>query len=92
MLYEVITNWSQVEMAKEFTAWVQENWNHPSIGWWSASNETHNPMPYALVPEIRVLDPTRAWESGSYRAPDLPDDPLEEHPYRLNGTGFLNFV
>lgn len=83
-------NWSQVEMAKEFTAWVQENWNHPSIGWWSASNETHNPMPYALVPEIRVLDPTRAWESGSYRAPDLPDDPLEEHPYRLNGMGFLN--
>ena len=37
-----------------------------------------------------TLDTTRAWESGSYRAADRPDDPLEEHPYKLNGTGFLN--
>jgi beta-galactosidase len=83
-------NWSLRELEKEFTAWVQENWNHASIGWWDASNENHNPLPYEAVPLVRNLDPTRAWESGSYRAPDQPNDPLEEHPYKLNGTGFMN--
>jgi|GEM_PF-335960 len=83
-------NWSLRELEKEFTAWIQENWNHPSIGWWDASNENHNPLPYETVPLVRHLDSTRAWESGSYRAPHLPDDPLEEHPYKLNGTGFMN--
>jgi hypothetical protein len=83
-------NWSLKELQKEFTGWVQENWNHASIGWWDASNENHNPIPYEVVPLVRDLDHTRAWESGSYRAPDRPDDPLEEHPYKLNGSGFLN--
>lgn len=83
-------NWSLKELEKEFTAWVQENWNHASIGWWDASNENHNPLPYETVPLVRDLDTTRQWESGSYRAPDRLDDPLEEHPYKLNGTGFMN--
>lgn len=83
-------NWSLKELEKEFTAWVQENWNHASIGWWDASNENHNPTPYEAVPLVRHLDETRVWESGSYRAPDRPNDPLEEHPYKLNGTGFMN--
>tara|TARA_B110000977_G_scaffold131546_1_gene167612 strand:+ start:16170 stop:18575 length:2406 start_codon:yes stop_codon:yes gene_type:complete len=83
-------NWSLKEMEKEYTAWIQENWNHASIGWWSASNETHNPLPYEVVPLVRHLDPTRAWESGSYGAPHLPNDPLEEHPYKLNGATFQN--
>jgi beta-galactosidase len=83
-------NWSLKEMEKEYTAWIQENWNHASIGWWSASNENHNPLPYEVVPLVRHLDPTRAWESGSYRAPHLPNDPIEEHPYKLNGATFQN--
>ena len=83
-------NWSLKEMKKEYAAWIQENWNHASIAWWSASNENHNPLPYEVVPLVRHLDPTRAWESGSYRAPHLPNDPLEEHPYKLNGATFQN--
>ncbi len=83
-------NWSLKELQKEFTGWIQENWNHAAIGWWDASNENHNPIPYEAVPLVRALDTTRAWESGSYRAADGPDDPLEEHPYKLNGTGFMN--
>jgi hypothetical protein len=82
--------WSLAEMEKESTGWVQENWNHPSIGWWDASNETNSPLPYELVPRLRGLDETRAWESGSYGPPDRPDDPLEEHPYLLNGASFMN--
>jgi beta-galactosidase len=83
-------NWSLPELQKEFAGWMQENWNHASIGWWDASNENHNPIPYEAVPLVRELDTTRAWESGSYRAADRPNDPLEEHPYKLNGTGFMN--
>jgi hypothetical protein len=83
-------NWSLKELEKEFTGWVQESWNHPSVGWWDASNENHNPMLYEVVPLVRGLDETRAWESGSFRAADRAGDPLEEHPYRLNGGSFLN--
>ena len=83
-------NWSLKDLEKEFTGWVQENWNHPGIGWWDASNENHNPLPYEVVPLVRDLDMTRAWDSGSYRAPDRKNDPLEEHPYKLSGTSFMN--
>ena len=85
-----VAQWSLVEMQKEYTGWVRESWNHPSIGWWDASNETNSPLPYELVPRLRALDETRAWESGSYGAPDRVDDPLEEHPYILNGASFMN--
>jgi len=83
-------DWSLRELEKEYTAWVQENWNHASIGWWDASNETHNPLPYEVVSLVRHLDPTRAWDAGSYRAPNGPNDPLEEHPYKFSGAHFLN--
>ncbi|MEO2167896.1 MAG: hypothetical protein ABGY42_07195, partial [bacterium] len=73
-----------------YSGWVRESVNHPSIGWWDASNETNSPLPYELVPRLRHLDETRAWESGSYGPPDRPDDPLEEHPYILNGASFMN--
>tara|TARA_R100001377_G_scaffold12770_2_gene6400 strand:+ start:433 stop:2844 length:2412 start_codon:yes stop_codon:yes gene_type:complete len=83
-------NWSLKELEKEYTAWIQENWNHASIGWWDASNETHNPLPYEVVSLVRHLDPTRAWDAGSYRAPNGENDPLEEHPYKFSGAQFLN--
>lgn len=87
-----LTTWSLAEMEKEYSGWIRENWNHPSIGWWDASNETNSPLPYEVVPLVRGLDETRAWESGSYGPPDSnhPNDPLEEHPYILNGASFMN--
>lgn len=88
--YPTSLNWSLKELEKEYTGWVQENWNHPGIGWWDASNETHNPLPYEAVPLVRHLDSTRAWDAGSYRAADHKDDPLEEHPYKFSGTSFMN--
>ncbi len=83
-------NWSLKELEKEYTSWVQENWNHASIGWWDASNETHNPLPYEAVSLVRHLDSTRVWDAGSYREPNGPNDPLEEHPYKFSGAHFLN--
>ncbi len=77
--------WSIDEMEKEYRAWVQENWNHPSIGWWDASNETSDPKSTAVVERVRDLDPTRQWENGGHNLPQGPDDPVEEHSYVLFG-------
>ena len=83
-------DWSIVELEKEFRGWVEESWNHPSIGWWDAANENHNPMSAEVIRRVRDLDPTRQWENGGYEAPVGPNDPIEEHPYKLNSGGALN--
>ena len=82
--------WSVVELEKEFQGWISENWNHPSIGWWDAANENHNPQSTEVIARVRGLDPTRQWENGGYQAPESPNDPIEEHPYKLNSGGVLN--
>ncbi len=81
--------WSIDEMEKEYRAWVQENWNHPSIAWWDASNETSDPKSTAVVERVRDLDPTRQWENGGHNPPQGPDDPIEEHSYVLFGIQTL---
>jgi beta-galactosidase len=74
-------NWSVDEMEKEFVAWIQESWNHPSIAWWDAANETDRSQVTELIGRVRGLDPTRAWESGGFNPPQGPQDPVEDHPY-----------
>ncbi|MAK60233.1 MAG: hypothetical protein CMK09_04585 [Ponticaulis sp.] len=83
-------DWSIVELEKEFRGWIQENWNHASIGWWDAANENHNPISAEVIRRVRDSDPTRQWENGGYEAPVGPNDPIEEHPYKLNSGGALN--
>ncbi|HBH44067.1 MAG TPA: hypothetical protein DDY28_06645, partial [Hyphomonas atlantica] len=83
-------DWSIVELEKEFRGWVRESWNHPSIGWWDAANENNNPMSTEVIARVRSIDPTRQWENGGYQRPEGPNDPIEEHPYKLNSGGALN--
>jgi hypothetical protein len=73
--------WSIVELEKEFKSWIQENWNHPSIAWWSASNETTDMKSFDTITNVRHLDTTRQWENGGWQKPHHPDDPIEDHPY-----------
>ena len=82
--------WSVVELEKEFRGWISEGWNHASIGWWDAANENNNPISTDAIRRVRDLDPTRQWENGGYQAPVGPNDPIEEHPYKLNSGGVLN--
>lgn len=82
--------WSAAELEKEFRGWMRENWNHPSIGWWDAANENNNPLSTDIIRRVRELDSTRQWENGGYQAPAGPNDPIEEHPYKLNSGGTLN--
>ncbi|NUN71001.1 MAG: hypothetical protein HUU02_14970 [Bacteroidetes bacterium] len=64
---------SDVQIRKEFTEWLQDNWNHPSIVIWDPLNEsTDETVQREIVPAMKELDPTRPWESVDF---------LEEHPY-----------
>ncbi len=67
------TRGSKEQITKEFTRWVQDNWNHPSIIMWDALNEcTDGTVQKEIVPAMKTLDPTRPWESV---------DIVEDHPY-----------
>lgn len=74
-------SWTPEAMAEEYTLWIEENWNHPSIGWWDAANETRSPKVLDVLDIVRPLDTTRQWESGGFNAPHREGDPIEDHPY-----------
>jgi beta-galactosidase len=64
---------TESQITKEFTRWLQDNWNHPSIIMWDPLNEsTDSVVQDVVVPKMKTLDPTRPWESV---------DVCEEHPY-----------
>ncbi len=64
---------TDVQIRKEFTEWLHDNWNHPSIIMWDPINEaTDDTVQTEIVDEMKQLDPTRPWESVDF---------LEEHPY-----------
>ena len=64
---------SDSQIRREFTEWLHDNWNHPSIVIWDALNESNDDViQNEIVPVMKQLDPTRPWESVDF---------LEEHPY-----------
>jgi hypothetical protein len=61
------------QIVKEFTEWITDACNHPSIIMWDPLNESSDDViRYEVVPEMKQLDPTRPWESV---------DCIEQHPY-----------
>ncbi len=70
------------ELQGEYREWMRDNWNHPSVVIWDASNESWLPgLSERVIPAVRTLDlSNRPWED-SYNPPSGPDDPAEEHPY-----------
>jgi beta-galactosidase len=70
------------EMIREYTEWMRDNWNHPSVVIWDANNETWDPaFGEKIIPAVRGLDlSNRPWEN-SYNPPEGRDDPVEDHPY-----------
>ena len=70
------------EMIREYTEWMRDNWNHPSVVIWDANNETWDPaFGEKIIPAVRSLDlSNRPWEN-SYNPLVGPDDPVEDHPY-----------
>jgi beta-galactosidase len=67
------TTGTEPQITREFTRWLEDNWNHPSIVIWDALNESSDfVVQDVVVPKMKKLDPTRPWESVDF---------LEEHPY-----------
>jgi beta-galactosidase len=74
--------WDIDELVRQYSEWMRDNWNHPSVVIWDATNETYDPVfGEKVIPAVRGLDlSNRPWEN-SYNGPAGPDDPVEEHPY-----------
>lgn len=70
------------EMIGEYREWMRDNWNHPSVALWDATNESWLPdFSEKVIPAIRGLDlSNRPWEN-SYNPPAGGDDPVEDHQY-----------
>jgi len=66
---------------------MRDNWNHPSVAIWDASNESWLPQfTSAIIPAVRTLDlSNRPWENG-YNAPAGANDPVEDHQYLFYRT------
>ncbi len=85
----------------EFTQWLYDNWNHPSIIIWDAMNEPHDDGSMSrdvlrdrIIPEMKTLDPSRPWECGLNTKVDftswMPNDFSEDHPYIYSVGPVLN--
>jgi beta-galactosidase len=74
--------YDEAEITAEYTEWMRDNWNHPSVAIWDATNESWLPgFTERVIPAVRGLDLShRAWEN-SYNAPAGADDPVEDHQY-----------
>ncbi len=77
------------EMIRQFKDWMRDNWNHPSVVVWDATNETRDKIfNVEVIPAVRGLDLShRPWED-SYNPPDSPCDVEEYHPYLFNNHKF----
>jgi beta-galactosidase len=75
------------ELTLEFKEWMRDNWNHPSVAIWNASNESWVPeLGERIIPAVRGLDLShRPWDNGYY-PPSSSDDPMDDHPYLFVGT------
>jgi len=75
--------WSTQEMITEYKEWMRDAWNHPSVGWWDACNETRAAVLTEIIHAVRPLDlSNRAWDNG-YNLPDASDDPVDDHNYQF---------
>ncbi len=76
------TTGTKEQITHEFTCWLRDNWNHPSIVIWDALNECSDAVVQReIVPQMKRLDPTRPWESV---------DLVEDHPYIYSLGPVLN--
>ena len=69
------------EIAREYTEWMRERWNHACVVIWDAQNETVTPETGKAIAAVRGLDLSgRPWDDG-YNVPGRPGDVFEAHPY-----------
>ena len=82
-----VFNYDPKQMISEYTEWMRDDWNHPSVAIWDATNESWLPeFTNTIIPAVRSLDlSNRPWEN-SYNYPAGVDDPVEDHQYLFYRT------
>lgn len=77
------------QLVQEYTEWMQERWNHPSVVIWDAQNETSSQETGPAIQAVRGLDLSdRVWDNG-WMPPARETDLYEAHPYPLiDGSTF----
>lgn len=87
-IWQYHENWDSLELKNQIIEWMEDNWNHPSVGWWDICNETDTDYLRDIIREVRHLDLSgRAWDNG-YGLPVGPDDPVEDHHYNIAWNGW----
>ena len=96
---------SITQLRREFTQWLYDNYNHPSIIIWDPQNEPHDGgditrdiIREIIIPEMKEIDPTRPWEWGININIDFEPgawNPIEstfaeDHPYIYSNGPVLN--
>ena len=87
-LYWQNHGWDE-QVRQEYTNWVWSDGNHPSIVIWDAINENWDAfIGNILIPELKLLDPTRIWDAGYMTSDEMGgnDEMDEPHPYRMLNT------
>jgi len=70
----------------EYTAWMRERWNHPSVVIWDGQNESETDQTGIAIQAVRALDlSNRPWENG-FGGPQEEGDCVEAHPYMFIRT------
>src|SRR5208283_2789609 len=76
------------ELAREYSEWLRESWNHPCVAIWDGDNETSSDETGPAIREVRALDlSNRPWDNA-YTAPQEPGDMFESHPYHFQNGNF----
>jgi beta-galactosidase len=79
---------TRAELIREYTEWMQERWNHPSVVIWDAQNESVTTETGQAIQAVRWLDlSNRPWDNGWSPAQD-PGDVHESHPYLFSNPDF----
>jgi len=69
------------QLAEEYSRWMRERWNHPSVVIWDGQNESITEETGKAIGMVRGLDlSNRPWENG-WSAPVDKTDVCESHPY-----------
>jgi hypothetical protein len=75
-------------LVREYTEWMRERWNHPSVVLWDAQNESVTTETAKAIAAVRHLDLSdRPWDNG-YGQPGRPGDSYEAHPYAFYNPAF----
>lgn len=93
MIQDEFPVWGQTgdlqPLTEQYTEWLQERWNHPSVVIWDAQNETPNQdVTSQALTAVRGLDlSARPWDNG-WSTPQRPTDVYEAHPYAFGNPNF----